>query len=47
MNKKKERLNKSLHEVHLQAVLDWGKRWYSILKSVNKTINQELEPIQQ
>jgi len=41
--KKKERLNKSLYEVHLEAALDWGKSRYIILESVNKMINQELE----
>jgi hypothetical protein len=40
--KKKERLNKTLYKIHLQSALKWSS-CYIILKSINETINWELE----
>jgi len=40
---KKEKLNNILYEVHLKVAQKWGKTWYPIEKSRNKTMNKELE----
>jgi hypothetical protein len=31
-----------LYKIHLQAVQEWCRTWYSILDSVNEAISQEL-----
>jgi len=36
-------LNKTLHKIHLQAVLEWGNHWRLIHESILNTINQEAE----
>jgi hypothetical protein len=41
--KKKERLNLELYKCHAQAANEWGHIWYTIHKSINDSINQEIE----
>jgi hypothetical protein len=43
LHMKKEKLNNALYKVHLKATQEWGKTWYPIEKSVNKSLNKELE----
>ena len=40
---KKEKLNNALHKAHLKAAQGWGKTWYLIEKSINESLNKELE----
>jgi hypothetical protein len=40
---KKGKTSKSVYEVYLKAALNWGKSWYIILESANKTYNQDPE----
>jgi len=40
---KKEKLNNAIYKVHLKVPQEWGKTWYPIEKSLNKSLNKELE----
>jgi hypothetical protein len=43
LHMKKEKLNSVLYNVYLKFSKEWGKAWYPIEKSRNKTVNKELE----
>jgi hypothetical protein len=37
----------ALYRIHLKAAQEWGNTWYTILDSIDVSINQELELLYQ
>ena len=41
LHKKKQKLNRDLYNIHLEAAQEWGNVWHTIMGSIHDTTNQE------